>query len=264
MESFKRKLMKPGKVLPILILIVFTVSCASSQARMEKKRAKDFQDQYELALVAMRYSMPDEAIRYLNNAISLDPSHQPSYFLLGLAHSEKKSYKEAATAFEKSLELKPDDSEARIRLGDVYRQMGLSEKAEEEYKKAYALDESSVAGFNLALLSYEQDKLDQALEYVQTLVQKGSQSVDVYNLQGVILNKLRRYPEAIESFQSALKIDPNHAVAAINLAVAHINNNELTKAREVLSRILPFVQDQELKDKITEYLKKIKELSKKY
>ncbi|MDH5468651.1 MAG: tetratricopeptide repeat protein [Candidatus Aminicenantes bacterium] len=255
--------MKPGKFPLILILTVFLVSCASSQARIEKKRAKDLQDQYELALVAMKYSMPDEAIRYLNNALSLNPNHQPSYFLLGLAHSQKKNYKEAAAAFEKSLELKPDDVEARIRLGDVYRQMGLSERAGEEYKKAYALDESSVAGFNLALLSYEQDKLDQALEYVRKSIQKGNHSVDIYNLQGVILNKLCRYPEAIESFQSALKIDPNHAVASINLAVAHINNNELNKAREVLSRILPFVQDQQLKDKITEYLKKIKELSRK-
>ncbi|MDH5707382.1 MAG: tetratricopeptide repeat protein [Candidatus Aminicenantes bacterium] len=255
--------MKPDKFLLILILSVATVSCASSQAKIEKNRAKDLQDQYELALVAMRYSMPDEAIRYLNNAIALDPNHQPSYFLLGLAHSQKKNYKESAAAFQKSLEMKPDDSEARIRLGDIYRQMSLSEKAEEEYRKAYALDESSIAGFNLALLSYEQDKLDQALEYVQKSIQKGDPTVDVYNLQGVILNKLHRYPEAIESFQSALKIDPNHAVAAINLAVAHINNNELNKARDVLSRILPFVQDQELKDKITEYLKKIKELSKK-
>jgi len=253
--------MKPGKFLLILILSVFTVSCASSQARIEKKRAKDFQDQYELALVAMKYSMPDEAIKYLNNAISIDSSHQPSYFLLGLAQSQKKNYKEAAAAFEKSLEMKPDDAEARIRLGDVYRQMGLSEKAEEEYKKAFALDETSIAGFNLAMLSYEQDKLDQALEYVQLLIQKGSPSVDMYNLQGVIFNKQRRYPEAIESFQSALKIDPNHAVAAINLAVAYINNNELNKARELLSRILPFVQDQELKDKILEFLKKIKKLS---
>lgn len=253
--------MKLGKFLPILILSVFTVSCASSQARIEKKRAKDLQDQYELALVAMRYSMPDEAIRYLNNAISIDSSHQPSYFLLGLAQSQKKNYKESAVAFEKSLELKPDDAEARIRLGDVYRQMGLFDKAEEEYKKAYALDESSVAGFNLAMLSYEQDKLDQALEYVQRLIQKGSPSVDMNNLQGVIFNKQRRYPEAIKSFQSALKIDPNHAVAAINLAVAYINNNEHNKAREVLSRILPFVQDQELKDKILEFLKKIKKLS---
>jgi len=253
--------MKPGKFLPILILSVFTVSCASSQARIEKKRAKDLQDQYELALVAMKYSMPDEAIKYLNNAISIDPSYQPSYFLLGLAHSQKKNYTEAAAAFEKSLEMKPDDAEARIRLGDVYRQMGLSEKAEEEYKKAFALDETSIAGFNLAMLSYEQDKLDQALEYVQLLIQKGSPSVDMYNLQGVIFNKQRRYPEAIESFQSALKIDPNHAVAAINLAVAYINNNELNKARELLSRILPFVQDQELKDKILEFLKKIKKLS---
>jgi len=253
--------MKSGKILPILILSVFALSCASSQARIEKKRAKDLQDQYELALVAMKYSMPDEAIRYLNNAISLDSSHQPSYFLLGLAQSQKKNYKEAAAAFEKSLELKPDDAEARIRLGDVYRQMGFSEKAEEEYKKAFALDETSIAGFNLAMLSYEQDKLDQALEYVQLLIQKGSPSVDMYNLQGVIFNKQRRYPEAIESFQSALKIDPNHAVAAINLAVAYINNNELNKARELLSRILPFVQDQELKDKILEFLKKIKKLS---
>jgi hypothetical protein len=43
--------------------------------------------------------------------------------------------------------------------------------------------------------------------------------------------------------------------------VAYINNNELNKARELLSRILPFVQDQELKDKILEFLKKIKKLS---
>ena len=253
--------MKLDKLLPVLILSVFMVSCASSQARIEEKRAKDLQDQYELALVAMKYGMPDEAIRYLNNALSLDPNHQPSYFLLGLALSQKKNYKESAEAFEKSLELKPDDCEARIRLGDVYRLMGLSEKAEEEYKKAYALDENSVAGFNLALLSYEQDKLDQALEYVQRSVQKGNHSVDIYNLQGVILNKLRRYPEAIESFQNALKINPNHAVAAVNLAVAYINNNELNKAQEVLSRILPFVQDQQLKDKILEYLKKIKKVS---
>lgn len=253
--------MKPGKFLPILILSVFTVSCASSQARIEKKHAKDLQDQYELALVAMKYSMPDEAIRYLNNAISTDSSHQPSYFLLGLAQSQKKNYEEAAAAFEKSLALKPDDAEARIRLGDVYRQMGLFEKAEDEYKKACALDETSIAGFNLAMLSYEQDKLDQALEYVQLLIQKGSPSVDMYNLQGVIFNKQRRYPEAIESFQSALKIDPNHAVAAINLAVAYINNNELDKARELLSRILPFVQDQQLKASILEFLKKIKKLA---
>ncbi len=254
--------MEHGKFLGILIFCMFVISCASSQAKVEQNKAEDFQDEYERALVAMKYDLVDESIKYLKNALSLAPDHHHSRYLLGMAYMKKEDYKEAAAAFEKCLELKPDDSETHTRLGEAYRHLGLPEKAGEEYKKAYAIDNSSVASFNLAILYYGQNKFEQALEYVQKSIQEGNHSVEAYNLQGVILNQQKKYSEAIASFSYAFKTDPKHAVTAINLAAAYINNNEGNKAREILEWILPYVQEQELKDKIKEYLKKIKKLNK--
>jgi len=258
MTFFKRESMKAGKVLLILVLCVFVISCASSQAKNEQKQAQDFQDLYERALVAMRYNLFDEAIKYLNDALTLSPNHYHSHYLLAVVYAQKGSYKEAAAAFEKSLELKPGNPEAHLKLADVYRQLNLLDKAEEQYKKAFAIDNSTIASFNLAVLYYEQGELDQALEFVQRSIQKGNLSAEVFNLQGVLLNQFKRYSEAIISFQNVLKIDPNHAVAAINMAVAYININDLNKAREILLKIRPNVQEQKLKDRINQLLEEIK------
>lgn len=258
MTSFNRESIKAGKLLPLLVLCLLVISCASTQSKTEQMQAQDFQDQYERALVAMRYNLFDEAIKYLNNALSLSPNHYHSHYLLAVVYAQKGNYKEAAAAFEKSLELKPGNAEAHLKLADVYRQLNLLDKAEEHYKKAFSLNNSAAASFNLAVLYYERGELDQALAYVEKSIQAGNLSADVFNLQGVLLNQMKRYSDAIISFQNVLKIDPNHAVAAINMAVAYFNINDLNKAREILLKIRPNVQDQKLKDRINELLEKIK------
>jgi len=68
-----------------------------------------------------------------------------------------------------------------------------------------------------------------------------------------------RYPEAIQSFQNALRIAPNDTITSVNLAIAYINNKDFDLARKLLEKTLPLVQEQTLKDKIKEYLKLIKE-----
>ncbi len=255
--------MRSDSILAILTISFILASCASTQSRLEKKREKDPQYQYEKAVVAMNYGFVDEAIRYANQALSLNPNHQPSWHLLGLAYEKKQNFSEAAAALQKSLELKPDFSEGHMSLGIVYEEMNILDKAEEEYRKAFVLDRSYKASFNLARVYFGQDKLDLALKYVQKSIEKDKLSLQAFNLQGVILNKLGRYPEAIGSFQTALKIDPNYAVASINLAVAYINSKSFDKARELLEKTLPQVQDQKLKEKILEYLEKLKEIKNK-
>lgn len=255
--------MSPLKISLVLILSVCVISCASSRSKVEEKQAENVKDQYERALVAMNYNLVDQAITHLNNAVAMAPDYYPSYYLLGVAYTQKMNYSAAAAAFEKSLELKPDNSEARVRLGDVYKRLGLPDKAEEEFKKAYAIEGSSLASFNLAVLYYEKKMLDEALDYVRRSIQQDSRSVQAFNLQGVILNERGQHPEAIASFQYALTIEPNNAATAVNLAVAYINNKDYDKASEILQRILPHAQDQELKDRIHQYLEKIKRLKRK-
>jgi len=231
--------------------------CASTQTKAARHTEKDPQYQYEKAVVAMRYDLVDQAIEYLNQALALDPGHYKSYHLLGLAYFKKKNYTAAASAFEKCLELKPDVSEVHGNLGVVYEEWGEKDKAEEEYKKALAIDGNPTAGFNLSKLYYGQNKLDQALDHVQESIQKKSDLAAAHNLRGVILNQMGRYAEALESFQNALRLSPNDLNLSVNLGIAYINNKEFGKARELFEKILPAIQDQALKDKVSEYLKLI-------
>lgn len=251
--------MKFQKILLLLTVSLFLTFCATTQSKKELENENNPQYQYEKAVIAMKYELVDEAIKYLNQALSLDPDHYQSYNLLGLAHFKKGNFFQAASAYEKCIELRPDQPEVHNSLGFVYQELDFLDKAEEEYKKAYSIDENFNASFSLAKLYFGQNKLELALDHVQKSIQKNSSSAAAYNLQGVILNKVGRPLEAIMSFQSALKISPDDIIIKVNLGIAYINNRDFDKARVLLEKILPLVKDQTLKDKINEYLKIIKE-----
>jgi tetratricopeptide (TPR) repeat protein len=251
--------MKTGKIWLLLAICLSFAFCATVQTKKERENEKDPQYQYEKAVIAVRYELLDEAIKYLNQALALDPNHYQSYNLLGLVHFKKQNYFQAASAYEKCLELQPGQAEVHNNLGFVYQQLELLEKAEAEYQKSYSIDENFNAGFSLAKLYFGQNKLELALDYVQKSIQKNNRSAAAYNLQGVILNKMNRPLEAIMSFKTALDISPNDIIIGVNLGIAYINKREFDKARILLEKILPLVKDQTLKDKINEYLKLIKE-----
>lgn len=245
----------------VLALILTLISCAS--APREKRtlpKEKDPQYQYELAVTAMRYGLPEEAVKYLNQALSLDSNHYPSYFLLGAIQTEKRNFKEAEAAFRRCVEIKPDSGEAHLRLAYVYQEMHQLDLAEEEYKKAGALDSHVEAAINLAKLYYDQNKLEEALATVAVATKKDDRSFPAFNLQGVILNELGRYGEAVSSFRHALRLSPESDVASLNLAAALINNGDLKEAQALLEKTLERVKNDDLKKRVLEYLEKIKEL----
>lgn len=251
--------MKYKKVLLLLAAGLILSFCASTQKKAAGDTEKDAQYQYEKAVVALRYDLPGQAIEYLQQAIALDPGHDQSYKLLGLACIKTKNYAGAAAAYQKYLELKPDVSEVHSNLGLVYEELGEKDKAEEEYKKAIAIDGNANAGFNLAKLYYGQNNLERALEYARESIKKKSDLAAAHNLEGVILNQMGRYGEALGSFENALRLSPKDLNLRVNLGIAYINNKEFGRAREILEKVLPAIQDQALKDKVTEYLKLIKE-----
>jgi tetratricopeptide (TPR) repeat protein len=243
----------------VFVLILSIAGCASTQKKPIKDPEKDPQNQYDKAVISFRYNLEDEALKYLNLALSLDPVHAPSLLLLGNIEFKKEKYGEAAAAFQKYLEIRPNDPEAHVGLGLTYEKLGMADNTEAEYLKSLAIDGNANAAFGLAKLYYEQNKLEAALEYAKKAVQKNSQSPAYYNLQGVILNQMHRYADALPSFQAALRYAPDDIYVIINLGIAYLNTKEFTKARELFEKVLPSVQDAELKAKINEYLKLIKD-----
>jgi tetratricopeptide (TPR) repeat protein len=244
-----------------LALILAAAGCATTQKKTIKDPEKDPQNQYEKAVISVRYGLENEALKYLNLALSLDPAHAPSLLLLGNVHYKKGDYGEAAAAFEKYLGLRPSDSEAHVNLGLTYSQLGMTEKSEGEYATALGLNGNPSAAFGLAKLYYEQNKLEPALEHIRKAIEQNAKSAAYYNLQGVILNQMHRYADALPSFETALALAPDDVYVTINLGIAYINIKEPAKARDLFEKLLPKVPDGELKTKINEYLKFIKDNS---
>jgi tetratricopeptide (TPR) repeat protein len=249
----------PKKCFAVFALALLIAGCATAPKKAIKDPEKDPQNQYEKAVISMRYGLEDEALKYLDLALSLDPAHAPSLLLLGNAQFKKKNYGEAATAFEKYLVLRPNDAGAHASLGLVYGLLGMGDKSEAEFRSSLTIDGNADAAFGLAKLYYEQNKLEAALEHIRIAIQKNSKSAAYFNLQGVILNQMHRYADALPSFHAALQYAPDDVYVTINLGIAYINIKELAKARELFEKLLPKVQDEALKAKINEYLKLIKD-----
>ena len=77
--------------LAALALILAIAGCATAPKRAIQDPDKDPQNQYEKAVISMRYGLEDEPLKYLDLALSLDPAHAPSLLLLGNAHSKKRT-----------------------------------------------------------------------------------------------------------------------------------------------------------------------------
>ena len=250
--------MKIPKVLFITILCLSLNFCVSIQKEPKIDKENDPEYIYKKAIVSMNYDLIDEAVKYLHQALALDPLHFPSFYLLGVAYVKKENWIEARKFLEEAVKLKPNEPDPHSYLIAVYQNLGLIDEAIEEHKKIDKLEKNFNSSFTLANFYFEENELETALGYIQEAVLQNSQSAFAFNLYGAILSKLGRYPEAILIFQNALRIDSNYAIAGINLGVAHINNKELDKAHQILTKFLSITQDQALKDKIKEYLDAIK------
>lgn len=225
------------------------------QARSES----DPQYQTEKGAVALSYGLTDEAIRYGNLAIALDPGHFNAYNLLGSAYYTKGEFERSAEAYEKAAALKPDVAEVHRNLGLAYVEIEELEKAETAFRKAVELGGDAEAVFYLARTAYHRQNYEAALEWVLKAIQKDGKKAGFYNLKGTILNQLGRYLEALGSFQAGLVLDPKDVNLRINLGVAYINNQEPEKALAVLEKVLPDIRDEGLRARVKKIIASIRD-----
>src|SRR4030042_4564461 len=116
--------MKKTMILAIALGLCLA-TCASSQKKLQQAKEKDPQYQYSMGTVYLNNNNLDEAIRFFNKTLSLDPRHYQSLNALGLTYSMKGDLREAEKSFLKCLEISPAFMEARTHLGMIYQAMGF-------------------------------------------------------------------------------------------------------------------------------------------
>lgn len=249
--------MKTWRTAILVILALGLVSCASTQAKKDKETEKDPQYQYDKAVIAFRYGLPERAVEFIDAALALDPAHYQSLALLGYIRFQAGDYPNAVEALEKCLAIKPDLVDALNRLGSTYLAMNDNARAEAVFLRSYAVDANAFASFTLARIYLAEKKLPEALDAIDKSAAKSPRESGVHNLRGVILNQMERYDEAVKSLETAVSLAPKDVGASVNLGIALMNRGESARAKAILEKVYPEIKDPALKSQVAEYIKAV-------
>jgi len=244
----------------ILLVCLSLAFCSSQEKKIEKQKEQDPQYQYNLALFHLNNGNPDEAIKFFNKCISLDAQYHLSYNGLGIAYLMKGEFETAIDFFQKTLQLNPALTEAHNYMGTAYQELGMLDKAEQEFRTAASdatYKSRELPYYNLARLYFMKDMPKDALYYVQKSIESNPRLVMAHNLEGVLHERLNEFDKAIESYKAGIKLAEEDINLIFNLAVAYFKNSQYELARERFDEIYSSA-DIEMKKKIDEYLKLIK------
>ena len=186
-----------------------------------------------LGLVAQAKGAHEQAIELFYKAIKETPGFLPLYFNLAFSLEAMGKYIEAIDAY-----LRLDIPESYNNIGNIYQELGDTEKAKAFYTRALSLPEAKAsiafleedvptlenmatpaAHYYLSRINLNKQQFEKALFY--------SQKIDdfrAYLVTGEALLKLGRKEEAREAFALALEKNPKSVSGLINLA--NLEENE--------------------------------------
>ena len=153
----------------------------------------------------------------VEESLRLDPSRRRLTEAFELEKSGKK--KEAETIYRDILKNDPNNVDALRLLAGLATSQNEHRDAEILLKRALELTpDFGRAMADLIVNQVEQEKIDEALEYATRLTRIGADNPDSYLLMGNAYSAAGRYEDAINSYQKALGLAPEHPGALSGLA----------------------------------------------
>jgi tetratricopeptide (TPR) repeat protein len=186
----------------------------------------------------------DQAIAAVNQALKINGNSSMTLFTRGLIYKQAERYEDALADFQNALEINQNwgqfnQANVAINLGSVLWSLDKRDEAIAAFEQATKLnDQFALAWFNLATAFLQQGNsllqaenpegaktnLEKAVEaYDRALASQGEWGINTgpasawYN-RGVALELLEKYEEAMQSYDQALRITPNHTKARQRLA----------------------------------------------
>jgi tetratricopeptide (TPR) repeat protein len=178
----------------------------------------------------------DQAIKKFQEAGHLAPDNPLPFFALGRIHVVRKQFEEAHQAFTQAIQAQPKFMQAYIARGDVSIIQEHDAKAFEDYETARTLA-PDVAGIHvkLGLLHERNQRFDQAVDSFRTAISLDPrQAIALNNLAWISVQHNTRLDEAVAWAEQAVALAPKVSAFQDTLGWVHRKRGELDKAADVL------------------------------
>jgi tetratricopeptide (TPR) repeat protein len=174
-----------------------------------------------LALISNGTGRHDDAIRYLQRALDLDPVSADAYRELAAAYVASGKSQEAEATYKKAIEARPSYWAGYNELGTYYFRLGRYTQAEEQFRRLLDLTPDSYRAYsNLGGVYYATGRYDDAASmFEKSIAIKPSGSA--YSNLGTVYFYLARYGDAVQSYEQALKVNDRDYRLWKNLATAY-------------------------------------------
>jgi len=204
-----------------------------------KSSSSNFEVIHLLGIIKIQLKQFEDAIVWLNKAISINPNNHSAFNNLGVCYKELKKYPEALNNFKKAVKIKPDYAEAYNNLAIVYKSLENYEEAINSYNKAIKLKPNyAEAHNNLGLVFLKLKNLEEAKKYFQNAIKLKPNYAEAYNNLGIAQNKLGKTDKAQECLEYAIKIKPNYAEAYNYLGTIVLKLEEKNKAKKYFEQAI--------------------------
>jgi DNA-binding winged helix-turn-helix (wHTH) protein/Tfp pilus assembly protein PilF len=192
-----------------------------------------------------------KSIEYGSQAISIDPTHAPSYSWMGASYCTlgifglippKEAFSKAKELVEKALSLDPTLSEAHEVLGAIklFYEWDLASVAD-SLKRAIELNPSNATARDLyALYLTATGQTDDAVPEVKQALEVDPLSLIINTDVGNILYFARRYQQAAEQLQRTLDLDPYFAHARYALGFVYLQEERFDEAIAEINKAIAF------------------------
>jgi len=107
----------------------------------------------------------------------------------------------------------------------------------------------------LAHLKNDSGLFEAAIQNYKTYLEKNPADADARVDMGVCYFNLRDYPNAIKEMETALKYEPKHQIAHLNLGVVNLSAGNLSKSKEWLQKAYDLNPTNEIGQKAEQLLK---------
>lgn len=250
----------------IVIFSFFTItSCSGNRVQNNPRQLKRGTPEYDLneALFYLNAGDIQAAEPKLVSALKKDPNLVGAINALGIVYLNKRDFDNAVKQFRRVIQLNPKFYDAYNYLGVIFTETGKYELAKENLLVAanaetYRTPENAYA--NLAALELNNNKLEQALRYVEKGLEKNKNFAPLYNLKGIIYENCKEYRTAISNYEKALSLlTEDDPMFLVNIGRTYAKMGKKRKALDILEKALPKANSPGLKKQI---IASIKELEK--
>ena len=170
-------------------------------------------------------------------AIEMDSTLAHSWHSLGVILYYSGKFAEAISAFERSTQLDSTDFQSWGAMGNTHIAVGQLEQAIAPLKKSMELEPDFLESWNsLSYVYIRLNRNEEAEPIVLHVLEADSLYLPGWNNLANIYRATDRIPKAEETYQKAIKINPDFPATYVNYCILKINTGELEEALNLLEQ----------------------------